>query len=50
MDMADRMVEDGYRDLGYEYVNIDVGGDVLVMLAICGEVSTCLYACRTAGL
>ena len=24
MDMADRMVQDGYRDLGYEFVNIDV--------------------------
>lgn len=23
MDMADRLVQDGYRDLGYEYVNID---------------------------
>ena len=24
MDMADRLVQDGYRDLGYEFVNIDV--------------------------
>ena len=24
MDMADRLVEDGYRDVGYEFVNIDV--------------------------
>lgn len=23
MDMADRMVEDGYKDAGYEYVNVD---------------------------
>lgn len=23
MRMADRLVEDGYRDVGYEYVNID---------------------------
>lgn len=23
MQMADRMVSDGYKDLGYEYVNID---------------------------
>ena len=24
MDMADRLVQDGYKELGYEYVNIDV--------------------------
>ncbi len=24
MDMADRMAEDGFRDVGYEYISIDV--------------------------
>ena len=26
-EMADRIVEDGYRDLGYEYIIIDFGND-----------------------
>ena len=25
-DMADRLVADGYKDAGYTFVNIDVGG------------------------
>ena len=29
MDMADRLVEDGYRDVGYEFVNIDVRTETL---------------------
>lgn len=26
MEMADAMVNEGYRDVGYEFVNIDVSG------------------------
>ena len=29
MDMADRLVDQGYKDLGYEFVNIDVSNQTL---------------------
>ena len=33
MEMADAMVEEGYRDSGYEYINIDVSG--LILAVVC---------------
>ena len=29
MDMADRLVDEGYKDVGYEFVNIDVSNQTL---------------------
>ena len=44
MDMADHLVQDGYRDLGYEYVNIDVRQCTsdLTFISLC----VCLYTCE----
>lgn len=33
MEMADAMVKEGYRDSGYEYINIDVSG--LLLAVVC---------------
>ena len=31
MEMADRLVSDGFKDVGYEYVNIDVSDSSLLL-------------------
>ncbi len=31
MDMADHMVQDGFLDAGYEYVNIDVRHCIIIL-------------------
>ena len=46
MDMADRLVQDGYKELGYEFVNIDVSK----LSTLCRRCPvTCDDVIRTAG-